>query len=29
MDINMPGMDGIVATKKIREFTNPYLKKRA
>jgi CheY-like chemotaxis protein len=29
MDINMPGMDGVVATSKIREFTDPYLKKRA
>jgi CheY-like chemotaxis protein len=29
MDINMPGMDGVVATKKIREIFDPYVKKRA
>lgn len=28
MDINMPGMDGVVATKKIREIFDPYVKKR-
>jgi CheY-like chemotaxis protein len=27
MDINMPGMDGVVATNKIREFNDPYVKK--
>ena len=27
MDINMPGMDGVVATSKIREFNDPYVKK--
>ena len=26
MDINMPGMDGRVATNKIREFSDPYVK---
>jgi CheY-like chemotaxis protein len=25
MDINMPGMDGVVATNKIREIFNPYV----
>jgi CheY-like chemotaxis protein len=28
MDINMPGMDGVVATAKIREIFGPYVKKR-
>ena len=28
MDINMPGMDGVVTTKQIREFTDQYVKKR-
>ena len=28
MDINMPCMDGVVATKKIREILNPYVEKR-
>lgn len=28
MDINMPGMDGVVTTSKIREFTDQYVKKR-
>jgi CheY-like chemotaxis protein len=27
MDINMPSMDGVVATNKIRAFLNPYVKK--
>ena len=27
MDINMPGMDGVVATGKIREFNDAYVKK--
>lgn len=27
MDINMPGMDGVVTTQKIREIFNPYVKK--
>ena len=27
MDINMPGMDGVVATSKIREFNDPYVKR--
>jgi CheY-like chemotaxis protein len=27
MDINMPGMDGVVTTSKIREFNDPYVKK--
>jgi CheY-like chemotaxis protein len=29
MDINMPGMDGVVATSKIRQIFDPYVKTRA
>lgn len=25
MDINMPGMDGVVATQKIRDIVDPYV----
>ena len=28
MDINMPGMDGVVTTKKIREIFDPYVRVR-
>jgi CheY-like chemotaxis protein len=28
MDINMPGMDGVVATQNIRKFLDPYVKER-
>ena len=28
MDINMPGMDGVMTTTKIREFNDDYVKKR-
>ena len=28
MDMNMPGMDGVVTTKKIREIFNPYVRVR-
>mmetsp|Transcript_1203 Transcript_1203/g.2201 ORF Transcript_1203/g.2201 Transcript_1203/m.2201 type:complete len:151 (+) Transcript_1203:305-757(+) len=28
MDINMPGMDGVETTQKIREIFDPYVKKR-
>ena len=27
MDINMPGMDGVVTTGKIRDFNDNYVKK--
>jgi CheY-like chemotaxis protein len=28
MDINMPEMDGVVATSEIRKIFDPYVKKR-
>ena len=28
MDINMPGMDGVETTSKIREILDPYVRKR-